>query len=127
MTDTQPTWRFPATFWTANVVELCERAAAEVARVAGVPALRIEWKPLSAGERIDAVARGAVDLECGMTTISLSRMATVDFSMPIYVDGGAVLVSRRAKLGKLADGPPVSALPRQKKRPETRVSGPCEP
>jgi dipeptide/tripeptide permease len=27
MTDTQPTWRFPATFWTANVVELCERAA----------------------------------------------------------------------------------------------------
>lgn len=84
-------------------VELCERAAAEVARVAGVPALRIEWKPLSAGERIDAVARGVVDLECGMTTISLSRMATVDFSMPIYVDGGAVLVSRRAKLGKLAD------------------------
>ncbi len=23
----QPTWRFPATFWTANVIELCERAA----------------------------------------------------------------------------------------------------
>lgn len=94
-------------------VELCERAAAEVARVAGVPALRIEWKPLSAGERIDAVARGAVDLECGMTTISLSRMATVDFSMPIYVDGGAVLVSRRSKAGKLADlkGRRVAVIP----------------
>jgi dipeptide/tripeptide permease len=27
MTDTKLTWRFPATFWTANLVELCERAA----------------------------------------------------------------------------------------------------
>ena len=48
-----------------------------------------------------------------MTTISLSRMATVDFSMPIYVDGGAVLVSRRSKLGKLADlkGRRVAVIP----------------
>lgn len=27
MTDQKSTWRFPRTFWTANVVELCERAA----------------------------------------------------------------------------------------------------
>ena len=27
MTDSKPTWRFPRTFWTANGVELCERAA----------------------------------------------------------------------------------------------------
>jgi dipeptide/tripeptide permease len=27
MTDTKTTWRFPRAFWTANVVELCERAA----------------------------------------------------------------------------------------------------
>jgi len=84
-------------------VELCERAAAEVAKVAGVASLKLQWRPLSAGERVDAVARGAVDLECGTTTISLSRMATVDFSVPIYVDGGAVLVGARSKLGKLAD------------------------
>ena len=84
-------------------VELCERAAAEVAKVAGVASLKLQWKALSADERIDAVARGAVDLECGTTTISLSRMESVDFSVPIYVDGGAVLVSARSKLGKLSD------------------------
>jgi dipeptide/tripeptide permease len=27
MTDGKPTWRFPRTFWIANTVELCERAA----------------------------------------------------------------------------------------------------
>lgn len=27
MTDAKPTWRFPRAFWTANIVELCERAA----------------------------------------------------------------------------------------------------
>jgi dipeptide/tripeptide permease len=27
MTDAKPTWRFPGTFWIANSVELCERAA----------------------------------------------------------------------------------------------------
>jgi len=94
-------------------VELCERAAAEVAKVAGVASLKLQWKALSADERIDAVARGAVDLECGTTTISLSRMAVVDFSVPIYVDGGAVLVGTRSKLGKLADlkGRRVAVIP----------------
>ena len=27
MTDSKPTWRYPRAFWTANSVELCERAA----------------------------------------------------------------------------------------------------
>ena len=27
MTSPKPTWRFPRAFWTANGVELCERAA----------------------------------------------------------------------------------------------------
>jgi len=94
-------------------VELCERAALEVARAAGLPSLKTEWKALAAGERIEAVARGLVDLECGTTTISLSRMETVDFSLPIYVDGGAVLVRTRSKLVKLADlkGRRVAVIP----------------
>jgi ABC-type amino acid transport substrate-binding protein len=84
-------------------VELCEKAAAEIGKAAGASAIRIEWRPLSAASRLDAVARGDVDLECGTTTISLSRMASVDFSVPIYVDGGAVLVRNASKLVRLAD------------------------
>ena len=94
-------------------VELCEKAAAEIGRAAGAREIRVEWRPLSAANRIDAVAKGEVDLECGTTTISLSRMASVDFSVPIYVDGGAVLVRDASKLTRLADlkGKRVAVIP----------------
>lgn len=94
-------------------VELCEQAAIEIGKAAGVEAPRIAWRPLSAAERLDAVTRGDVDLECGMTTISLSRMASVDFSVPIYVDGGAVLVRDASKFTRLADlkGKRVAVIP----------------
>ena len=94
-------------------VELCEQAAVEIGKAAGVATPRIDWRPLSAAQRLDAVARGDVDLECGITTISLSRMASVDFSFPIYVDGGAVLVRDASKFARLADlkGKRVAVIP----------------
>lgn len=94
-------------------VELCEQAAIEIGKAAGVAAPKIEWRPLSAAQRLDAVVRGEVDLECGITTISLSRMASVDFSFPIYVDGGAVLVRDASKFTRLADlkGRRVAVIP----------------
>jgi ABC-type amino acid transport substrate-binding protein len=94
-------------------VELCEKAAAEIGKAAGANAIRIEWRALDAASRLEAVARGDVDLECGTTTISLSRMASVDFSVPIYVDGGAVLVRNASKLARLADlkGKRVAVIP----------------
>ena len=84
-------------------VELCEKAAAEIGKAAGINAIKVEWRPLSAASRFEAVANREVDLECGTTTISLARMATVDFSVPIYVDGGAIMVRKRARLNRLAD------------------------
>lgn len=94
-------------------VELCEQAAIEIGKATGVAAPKITWRALSAAQRLDAVARGEVDLECGMTTISLSRMANVDFSFPIYVDGGAVLVRDASKFARLADlkGRRVAVIP----------------
>ncbi|HQU47991.1 MAG TPA: amino acid ABC transporter substrate-binding protein [Casimicrobiaceae bacterium] len=84
-------------------VELCEQAAIEIGKAAGVATPKIDWRPLSAAQRLDAVARGEVDIECGMTTISLARMANVDFSVPIYVDGGAILVRDTSKFSRLSD------------------------
>ena len=94
-------------------VELCEKAAAEIGKAAGVTSIKLEWRPLSAAGRIDAVAKGEVDLECGTTTISLSRMASVDFSVPIYVDGGAVLARDASKFTRLDDlkGKRVAVIP----------------
>ena len=84
-------------------VELCERAADAIGKALKLPALKIEWKPVDASTRLDAVANGNVDIECGTTTITLARMERVDFSVPIFVDGGSVLVRANAKVVRLSD------------------------
>ena len=73
-------------------VELCEKVAAAVGRALNVPNLKVEWKPVDSATRLADVASHKVDAECGTTTITLSRMERVDFSVPIFVDGGSALV-----------------------------------
>jgi ABC-type amino acid transport substrate-binding protein len=84
-------------------VELCERVAAALQKALGLPALKVEWRPVDASTRIDIVASGAADVECGTTTMTLGRMEKVDFSVPIFVDGGSVIVRSNAKLARLSD------------------------
>ncbi len=52
-------------------VELCEKVAAAIGKALAVPALKIEWRPVDAANRLDAVASGQADAECGTTTITL--------------------------------------------------------
>jgi ABC-type amino acid transport substrate-binding protein len=84
-------------------VELCTRVAMAVQRELALKELKIEWLPVDAATRLDAVASGKADAECGTTTITLTRMQTVDFSLPIFVDGGGVLVHAKSKLKELAN------------------------
>ena len=83
--------------------ELCAAIAAAIQQSLKLPALKIVWQPVDAANRLEAVQTGRVDAECGTTTITLSRMQDVDFSVPIFVDGGSVLVRARSKIAKLAD------------------------
>jgi glutamate/aspartate transport system substrate-binding protein len=84
-------------------VELCARVATAIQKELGLAEMKVLWVPLDAAERIAAVASGRVDIECGTTTTTLTRMKAVDFSLPVFVDGGGVLVRARAKLGRFAD------------------------
>jgi polar amino acid transport system substrate-binding protein/glutamate/aspartate transport system substrate-binding protein len=84
-------------------VELCNRVAAAIQNELGLVRLKVEWTPLDAADRIDAVAKRRIDMECGTTTIALSRYEKVDFSVPIFVDGGSVLTASSSKYSRLAD------------------------
>jgi ABC-type amino acid transport substrate-binding protein len=85
-------------------VELCGEVAKSIQAALALPSLKVDWVAVDAAERLDAVASGRADVECGTTTITLSRMEKVDFSVPIFVDGGAVLVKAPAdKTVRLAD------------------------
>jgi ABC-type amino acid transport substrate-binding protein len=93
--------------------ELCMRVAAAVQRQLGLASLDVQWIPVDADNRVEAVTSGRADAECGTTTITLSRMERVDFSLPIFVDGGALAVKTQSQVKRLVDlgGRRVAVIP----------------
>lgn len=55
--------------------------------------LDVRWARVTAENRIPSVANGAVDIECGSTTKTLSRMAQVDFTLLTFLDGGSLIAA----------------------------------
>jgi glutamate/aspartate transport system substrate-binding protein len=72
-------------------VELCQRIAAAVKDYLKLNELKTTFVPLTSENRLDAVVGNRVDIECGATTITLSRLEKVDFTLMTFVTGGAVL------------------------------------
>jgi ABC-type amino acid transport substrate-binding protein len=75
-------------------VELCKRVVASLEQQLKVQRLAVKWVPANVQSRLDLVRKGAVDLECGTTTATLSRMEQVDFSNPVWVDVTGLLVRK---------------------------------
>ena len=84
-------------------VELCRAVAEGIAGQLKRTGLKTRWVKLTIQNRIDAVRKGQVDLECSTTTWTLARQSLVDFSLITFVDGGSLLVKSDAQFGRLAD------------------------
>lgn len=84
-------------------IDLCKRAIAQIGRAVGEPDLKVNWLAGSVTERLQMVASGRADLECANTTQTLSRLANVDFSNLIFIDGGGLLVKAGAPINQVAD------------------------
>ena len=74
-------------------VDLCTHVAGSVARQLALPSLQTTWVKVTVADRMQAVAGGTIDLECGSTTASLTRHEQVDFSVLTFIDGGSLLVT----------------------------------
>ena len=72
-------------------VDICQRVVAGLARSLKLPGLKVNWVAVTSEDRIEQVASGKVDLECGTTTVTLGRQAQVDFSLITFLDGAAFL------------------------------------
>jgi ABC-type amino acid transport substrate-binding protein len=79
---------------TGYAIDLCREIAKDVAKALGVEQIAVRYQPVSLDGRFDAVASGKVDIECGTSTMTLSRMEKVDFTNMTFVDGGALLVKK---------------------------------
>jgi polar amino acid transport system substrate-binding protein len=73
-------------------VDLCGKIADEVKTELGLPALTVEWVPVTLADRFQALRDGKIDILCGADTASLERRKEVSFSIPIFPSGiGAIL------------------------------------
>jgi ABC-type amino acid transport substrate-binding protein len=72
-------------------VDLCRAVADGIAAQLKRAPLKTRWVKLTIQNRIDAVRRGQVDIECSTTTWTLARQRLVDFSLVTFVDGGSIL------------------------------------
>lgn len=84
-------------------VELCRAVAEGVAAQLKRTGMKTRWVKLTIQNRIDAVRKKQVDLECSTTTWTLSRQQLVDFSLVTFLDGGGLLVGAQSGANRLQD------------------------
>jgi len=77
---------------TGYLITLCKTVAAAVKKTLGLEEMKISYVPvILPDDRIAAVENGEIDIECGPTTVTLSRRERVDFSLMTFITGGAIL------------------------------------
>ena len=93
--------------------DLCLRAATGIQEQLGLQKLDVQWVPVTLETRFDAIKTGAIDLECGITTNTLSRQKEVDFSLMTWVDGANFLVRDSSPYKSLSDlaGKKIAVIP----------------
>ena len=85
-------------FATSNAENDADRRIASAARdELGLEEIEIVFTPLVTMEdRLRAIEKGNIDIECGATTVTLSRRERVDFTLMTFITGSAVL-SRKSR------------------------------
>ena len=84
------------------IVDICREVAAGVKKAQNIPALKIEYVEVSSTARLEALRDGKIDILCDPTSMTMSRRAMVDFSLPTFIDGAAVL-HRINEMNRLED------------------------
>jgi len=85
------------------MVDLCRSVIGVIERQVGVAPLQVKWVPVTTQTRFTAVASGQADMECGATSVTLTRMKEVAFSSLTFVDGTGLLVRNTTPGNSLMD------------------------
>lgn len=83
-------------------IDLCTHIASSIQKQLNAN-LKLNWVAVTTENRLEMVASGKVDMECGTSTTTLSRQERVDFSLMTFVDGGGLLTKKDFTLRNVAD------------------------
>ena len=84
-------------------IDLCLEIVEEAKDSLGIENLDVKYVAVTPDSRIDMVASGKVDLECGSTTANRERQKRVAFSPVIFVSGTKLMVRRPVKIRSYLD------------------------
>ncbi len=85
-------------------IALCATVAKAIKKATGLEEMKINYVPLILPEdRMRAIEDGLVDLECGSSTVTLSRRERVDFSLMTFITGGTVLSLKASPIPTIGD------------------------
>jgi ABC-type amino acid transport substrate-binding protein len=88
---------------TGYSVDLCKRVVGSIEQQLGVTGLKVNWVPVTVNSRFEGLIKGSTDMECGASSVTLSRLKTVDFSSFIFVDGTGLLTKTTQGANTLGD------------------------
>ena len=94
-------------------IDLCRHIASAIRNELGLEKIDISYTPLvTMEERLSAIQNGEVDIECGATTVTLSRRERVDFTLMTFITGSAVLSRKRNPINTIdnLDGTKIAVL-----------------
>ena len=75
-------------------VDLCKFVASMVVETLGKTDIQVNFVPVTAANRFEAIQSGKIDILCGVTTKTISRTGMVGFTQPSFVTGGSLLTHK---------------------------------
>jgi len=97
----------PFSYYDANkkpigyALDLCKDLVETIRKRLNLPALQIDYVPVTTATRIDTIAQGKADLECGTTTNNAERRQKVAFTVPHYITGARYVVRADSTISEL--------------------------
>jgi ABC-type amino acid transport substrate-binding protein len=93
-------------------VDLCRAVFDTLREQLKIPDMKLVYVAANSQNRFDALTGDKADLLCTSTTATLSRRQTVDFSIPIFIDGASFVIRPDGPRDvKLLAGKKVGVLP----------------
>jgi len=84
-------------------IDICKLVVSSLEHQLGLDSIKIEWVPVTLQTRFSAVASGKADMECGSSTVTLSRMKEVDFSNFIFLESTGIIVKKASNIRAFSD------------------------
>ena len=84
-------------------IDVCRMVADRLAKQLGLPALDVKFVEVSSQDRLEPIVDGRAEIECGTTTVTLTRLETVDFSVLFYITGASLMTRNNSPVRSIGD------------------------